>query len=58
MPALKPTTSPGSTHDPLIRILAEMVDSALRWEAEHNKLTEEPTVINLKPTDADPKSPS
>ena len=42
--------------DPLVRILAEMVESAIRWEAEHpseleSRLTEARDVINLNHTD-------
>ncbi len=59
MPGPGPITSPSSTQDPLVRILAEMVASALRWEAEHqselviweSRLTEEPVSINLNPID-------
>ena len=55
--------------EPLIRILAEMVDSALKWESEHggeapavlNQLTEQPADIDLittelLSTDADQES--
>ncbi len=70
MPGPGKITSPSSTQDPLVRILAEMVDSALRWEAEHqtelvireSQLTEEPVSIHLNPiditgADANPESP-
>ena len=45
-----------SKQDPLVRILAEMVESAIRWEAEHpseleSRLTEARDVINLIQTD-------
>ena len=54
-----PIAKPTPKQDPLVRILAEMVESALRWEAEHpselksleSRLTEAPDVINLNHTD-------
>ena len=65
-----PITSASSRQDPLVRILAEMVDSALRWEAEHpsefviweSRLTEESVSIHLIHidillADANPESP-
>ena len=59
MPVPSPITKPTSSQDLLIRILAEMVYSAIMWEAEHpcefplshNRLTEEQSVIHLIPTD-------
>ena len=50
---------PAYDQDPLVRILAEMIDSALNWEFEHgtedperqNQLTEDPWVIHLISTD-------
>ena len=62
MPGPNPIAKPTFSHDLLIRILAEMVDSAIRWEAEHpcefpsshNRLTEEQSVIHLIPTDLFP----
>ena len=66
MPGPSPSQSPSYDQDPLIRILAEMLDSALKWEIEHlfddpspqNRLTEESADIHLVttdllPTDAD-----
>ena len=70
MPRPGPITSPSSSQDPLVKILAEMVDSALRWESKYlsdlavweSRLTEEPVSIHLNPidilsADVDPESP-
>ena len=62
MGAPGPMTKPNSGQDPLVKILAEMVDSVLRWEAQHpsepeSRLTEAPESIHLIHTDfllADP----
>ena len=59
MPRSGPITSPSATQDPLVRILAEMVESALRWEAQlqaelvvwESRLTEEPVSIHLNSID-------
>ncbi len=70
MPDPSSNPSPAYDQDPLVRILAEMVDSALKWESAHpfedpmhqNRLTEDSTDIHListdlLPTDAVPESP-
>ncbi len=65
MSSLNSMAASDSDQDPLIRILAEMADSALRWEAELSsesiesvvRLTEEPSVIYLSSTDAIPQFP-
>ena len=70
MPGPSSISIPVSDLDPLARVLAEMVDSALKWESEHpnedpvhqNRLTEDPRVIHLiytdlLATDAVPESP-
>jgi len=51
-----PMAKPTHKQDPLIMILAEMVESALRWEVEHpseleSRLTEAASVIHLIQTD-------
>ena len=69
MPGLSTPSSPSNDQDPLVRILAEMVGSALKWESEHpsedpspqNQLTEVSPDIDLVSadllsTDADPNS--
>lgn len=65
MSALNPIAASDSDQSPLIRILAEMADLALRWEAEHSsqsiesvsRLTEERSVIYLNSTDTIPQFP-
>lgn len=71
MPGPSSIKGPAPDQDPLVRILAEMVDSALKWESEHGPevpavqiylLTERSTdihlvSIDLLSTDADPQFP-
>lgn len=62
MPGLSTPSSPAYDQDPLVRILAEMVGSALKWESEHpsedpspqNRLTEDAADIHLIPVDLCP----
>ena len=70
MPGPSSNSSPAYDQDPLVRILAAMVESGLKWESEHAtedperqyQLTEESTDIHLISTDlcstdAVPESP-
>ena len=70
MPGSRSNPRPVDEQDPLVGILAEMLESALNWESEHesevpsvqNQLTEPSTNIHLNstdllPTDAAPESP-
>ena len=57
MPGPRSTARLSDEQDPLVRILNDMVDSALRWESEHGpedpyvRLTERSTDIHLISTD-------
>ena len=59
MPSQGPESEPTNTEDPLIRILAEMLESALAWEDEHDRdLTDpDPGLDCLTPTPRGPHGP-
>ena len=64
MPVRGPSSGFRSTSPPLMRMLADVVDAALKWESAHPGevsthqlgLTEKVDVINLISTGADPES--
>lgn len=56
MPSQGPESKPATNQDPLIRILAEMLESALAWEDEHDReLTDQDRGLDcLTPTPGAP----